>query len=57
MTVANSFPLLAGVSGGVNACIAALVRYVGSKHGMAKFELSHSLFLGRIFAGGVGGAH
>ena len=52
-TVADSFPLLAGVSGGVKACVAALVRYVGSGHDMAMFELSHSLFLGRFFAGGV----
>ena len=56
-TVANSFPLLAGVSGGVQACIAVLVRYASSGHGMAKFELSHLLFLGRIFTGGVGGAN
>ena len=56
-TVANSFPLLAGVSGGVEACIAALVIYVGYGHGMARFVLLHSLFLGRFFAGGVGGAH
>ena len=55
-TVANSFPLLAGVSGGVKACIAALVRYAGSGHGIARFELLHLLFLGRFFAGGVGGA-
>ena len=55
--VANSFPFLAGVSGGVKASIAALVRYVGSGHGMAKFELYHLLFLGRFFAVGVGGAH
>ena len=56
-TVTNSFPLLAGVSGSVTACIAALVRYVSSGHGMARFELLHSLFLGRFFTGGVGGAH
>ena len=56
-TVANSSPLLAGVSEGVKACIVALVRYVDSGHGMAKFELSHLWFLRRFFAGGVGGAH
>ena len=56
-TVANSFPLLAGVSGGVKACIAAMVRYVGSGHGMARFELLHLLFLGHFFAGDVGGAN
>ena len=56
-TVTNSFLLLAGVSGGVKACIAALVRYIGSGHGMARFELLHLLFLGHFFAGGVGGAH
>ena len=57
VTVANSFPLLAGVSGGVKACIEALVWYVGSEHGMAKFELLHLLFLGQSFAVGVGGAY
>ena len=57
VTVANSFPLLAGISGGVKACIAALVRYVGTEHGMARFDLLHLLFLGCFFAGGVGGAH
>ena len=56
-TVANGFPLLAGVSGGVTACIAVLVRYASSVHGMENFELSHLLFLGRFFAGGVGGAN
>ena len=56
-TVANSFPPLAGVSGGVKACVAALVRYVGSGHDMAMFEMSNLLFLGRFFAGSVGGAH
>ena len=56
-TVANGFPLLAGVSGGVKACIAVLVRYASSVHGMANFELSYLLFLGRFFAGGVGGAN
>jgi len=56
-TVANSFPFLAGVSGGVKVCIAVLVRYASSKHGMTKFDLFHLLFLLRIFAGGVGSAH
>jgi hypothetical protein len=41
-TVATSFPLFAGVSGGVKACI---VRYASSVHGMAKLELSPPLFL------------
>ena len=49
-TFANSSPLLAGVSGGVKACIAVLVRYANSRHGMVKFELLHLLF-----AGGAGG--
>ena len=57
MTVANSFPLLAGVSGGVKACIAALVRYAGSGNGIARFELLHLLFLGHFFSGGAGGAN
>ena len=57
VTVATSFPLLAGVSGGVKACIAVLVRYVSSVQGMAKFELSHLFRLGRFFAGGAGGAN
>jgi hypothetical protein len=57
VTVAASFPLLAGVSGGVKACIAVLVRYASSVHGMAKFELSHLLLLGRFFAGGAGDAN
>ena len=56
-TVANNFPLLAGVSGGVKACIATLVRYVGSGYGMARFELSLLLVLECFFSGGVGGAH
>ena len=56
-TVANSFTLLASMSGVVKACIAALVRYVNSGHGMAKFELLHLLFLGRIFIESIGGAH
>ena len=56
-TVANSFPLLAGVSGVVKACIAVLVRYASSMHGMAKFDLSRLLLLGRFFAGGAGGAN
>jgi hypothetical protein len=57
VTVANSFPFLADVSGVFKTCIAALVRYVSSGHGMARFELLHLLFLGRFFAGGVGGVH
>ena len=44
----NGFPLLAGVSGGVKAYIEALVRYVGFRHGMTKFELCHLRFLGRF---------
>ena len=56
-TVANGFPPLAGVSGGVKVCVAALVRYVGSGHDMAMFEMLHSLFLGHFLAGSVGGAH
>jgi hypothetical protein len=30
----NSFPFLAGVSGGMKSCIEALVRHVGFGHGM-----------------------
>ena len=44
MTVAAGFPLLAGVSGGVKACLAFLVRCASSVHDMAKIELSHLLF-------------
>ena len=55
--VATSFHLLAGVSGGVKACIVVLVRYASSVHGMEKFELSHLFLLGRFFAGGAGGAN
>ena len=56
-TVAIKPPLLTGVSRVSKACIVALVRYVGSGNGMARFVLLHLLFLGRFFAGGVGGAH
>ena len=56
-TVATSFPLLGGVSGGVEACIAVLVRYASSVNGMAKFDLLHSLLLGSFFAGGAGGSN
>ena len=56
-TVANSFPPLAGVPGGVEACVDVLVRYVGSGHNMAMCELSYSLFLERFSAGGVGGVY
>ena len=45
--VADSPLFLAGVSGGVKACIAVLVRYASSGHGMAKLELLHLLLLGR----------
>ena len=56
-TVANSFPLLAGVSGGVKACIVVMVRYASSMHGMAKFKLLNSLVLGCLITGGAGGAN
>ena len=56
-TVANSFPFLAGVSGGLKACVAVLVRYVSSRHDMTMFEMLHLLFLGRFFAAIVGDAH
>jgi hypothetical protein len=56
-TVAHSFPPLAGMPGGVEACVDVLVRYVGSGHDMAMFELSYLLFLERFSAGGVGGAN
>jgi hypothetical protein len=48
---------LAGVSGGLKTCVAALVRYDGSGHDMAMLEMPRSLFLGRAFAVSVGGAH
>ena len=47
-TVANSFPLLDGLSGGVKTCVAVMVRYVNSGHVIAKLELLHLLFLGRF---------
>ncbi len=47
-TVANSFPLLDGLSGGVKTCVAVMVRYVNSEHVIAKLELLHLLLLGRF---------
>ncbi len=44
-TVANSLPLLDGLSGGVKTCVAAMVRYVNSRHVIAKLELLHLLLL------------
>ena len=55
--VAITSPSLAGVSGGVKTCVAALVRYVGSGHDMAMLEMPRLLFLGRTFAVSVGDAH
>jgi len=40
-----SFPLFAGMSGVAKACIAVLVRYASSLHGIAKLELLPPLFL------------
>ena len=47
-TVANSFPLLDGLSGVVKTCVEVMVRYVDSRHVIAKLELLHLLLLGRI---------
>ena len=39
------FPLFAGMSVGLKACVTVLIRYSSSLHGMAKLELLSLLFL------------